>query len=152
MTARRPTVLFLCADNSVRSQLAEALMRHRAGGRFEVCSAGLTPKAVPPLVEETLREIGISAVGATSKPLNPFLGTRSVRWAIILRGADEPHAPRIFPFAARQLRWDIGDPLAGSVSADDSRQRLRRTRDQIDARVRAWIAELDGDARRSSVV
>jgi arsenate reductase (thioredoxin) len=152
MAARQPTVLFLCADNSVRSQLAEALLRHRSGGRFEVHSAGLTPKAVHPLVAETLREIGVADAGTIAKPLTPFLGSRSVRYAIILRAADEPQAPRIFPFAARLLRWEIGDPLAGSVSEEDSRQRLRHTRDAIDERVCAWVAEIDAAAPRSSTL
>jgi arsenate reductase len=144
-------VLFLCPDNSTRSQIGEALLRHRGGARFEACSAGLAPKPVHPLVGEVLREIGVEPAPLEAKRIGPFLGTRTIRYAVILRGGEERDAPRIFPFAARTLRWDVPDP-ALSPSADDddqARERLRRTRDDIDARIRGWIGELEAETRRS---
>jgi protein-tyrosine-phosphatase len=135
MSADKPTVLFLCADNSVRSQLAEALLGHRCGDRYECRSAGLTPKPVHPMVETVLREIGVEA-DLASKPIGPFLGRRAVRHAIILRGADEAEAPRIFPFATHTVRWEVADPSRELPA-------LRRTRDEIDGRVRSWLASAE---------
>jgi protein-tyrosine-phosphatase len=150
MAALPPTVLFLCADNSIRSQLGEALMRHRAGDRFEVQSAGLAPKPVHPLAEPVLHEIGVEAGSLSSKPIGPFLGRRPVRYAVILSDPDETNAPRVFPFATRTLRWNVGDPIASDSSDAEALERVRRVRDEIDLHVREWIVELDRLERPSS--
>jgi arsenate reductase (thioredoxin) len=55
----KENVLFLCTGNSCRSQLGEALLRQRAGDRFNACSAGVAPKGVHPLTIKVLEEIGI---------------------------------------------------------------------------------------------
>jgi len=151
MPAEKPMVLFLCVNNSLRSQMAEALLRHHAGDRFASCSAGLAPRPVHRLVPEVLAEIGVDASHLETKPLRSFLARRGVRWAVILRAVDERNAPRLFPFAARTLRWEVPDPGCDGCSEVASRDAMRRTRDDIDARVRAWLAELDGAARTSSV-
>ena len=144
MSAAPPTVLFLCTDNSVRSQLGEALLRHHAGDRVDACSAGLAPKPVHPLVSEVLREIGIEAPALEPKSIGPFLGRRGVRYAVILRDADEADAPRIFPFATRTVRWDVDDPArAGDVPL----VHFRRVRDDIDAHVRDLLTTLAADQR-----
>lgn len=143
MSAEKPRVLFLCADNSARSQMAEALLRHRAGGRFEACSAGLAPRPVHPLVERVLREVGVdTAESLEAKRLASFLGTRSIRYAVIVGEHGEPDCPKIFPFAARTVRWAIADPLAGEDASDECESRLRRTRDEIDAHLQTWLAEV----------
>ncbi|MFN2369507.1 MAG: ArsR family transcriptional regulator, partial [Desulfurivibrionaceae bacterium] len=49
-------VLFLCTGNSCRSQMAEGLLRNRGGDRFEVASAGVSPRAIPPLTVEVMQE------------------------------------------------------------------------------------------------
>ena len=152
MSAEKPTVLFLCADNSVRSQLAEALLRHHCGDRYDCCSAGLAPKPVHPMVETALREIGIEPNALAPKPIRPFLGHRGVRHAIILRTPDETEAPRIFPFATNTVRWEISDPTsdAGSDSPHDDLAAMRRTRDEIDRRLTSWLTSREADAHRPS--
>ncbi len=149
MAATQPTVLFLCADNSVRSQLGEVLFRHRAGDRFEVESAGLSPKPVHPLVSEVLREVGLDTDALSSKRIGPILGKRSVRYAVILRDTDEAQAPRIFPFATRTLRWDVEDPTAAGAG-EETLERFRRVRDEIDAHVREWVRTIDATERHPS--
>lgn len=63
-------VLFLCTENRARSQMAEAIMRRRAGKRFEAHSAGSRPaSAIHPLAVEALHEIGIDAAGASPKSM-----------------------------------------------------------------------------------
>jgi arsenate reductase (thioredoxin) len=56
---QKQNVLFLCTGNSARSQMAEALLRHRAGDQFDAYSAGTDPKGVNPLTQRVLGEIGI---------------------------------------------------------------------------------------------
>ena len=57
-------VLFLCTHNSARSQMAEALLRHRAGDRYSACSAGMEPTEVHPLTLRVLDEAGVSTAGS----------------------------------------------------------------------------------------
>lgn len=64
------TVLFICTGNSARSQLAEAMLRHMAGDRFRVFSAGVKPKSVDPMALELLAANGISTLGLHSKSLD----------------------------------------------------------------------------------
>ncbi len=151
MSAEKPTVLFLCADNSIRSQLAEALLRHRCGDRYDCCSAGLAPKPVHPMVATALREVGIESDDLAPKPIGPFLGRRGVRHAVILRAPNETEAPRIFPFATQTVRWDVSDPRADFESSEDELAAVRRTRDDIDGRLTSWLANLQSrDLRHSA--
>jgi len=141
MPVEKPTVLFLCADNAIRSQLAEALLRHHASDRMESCSAGLTPRPVHRLVPEVLAEIGVDASQLKTKPLRAFLAHRAIRWAVILRGLTEENAPRIFPFANRTVHWDVPDPKGSGGSDVEAREAMRRVRDDIDARVLRWLSD-----------
>jgi len=142
MPAARQTVVFLCADNSVRSPMAEGLLRHYAGDRIEVQSAGLAPKPVHPLVNEVLGEVGVDGTVLASKRIVGILGKQRVRYAVILRESDEPDAPRIYPFATRTIRWDIKDPLSSDANDAEALERFRRVRDDIDDHVHALIAEM----------
>lgn len=68
------SVLILCTGNSARSQMAEGLLRHMAGGRFEVASAGTKPSSVRPEAIAAMRELGIDLIGHRSKSLDEFAG------------------------------------------------------------------------------
>jgi predicted protein tyrosine phosphatase len=75
-------VLFLCTHNSARSQMAEGLLRHLAGDRFEAMSAGTEATRVRPLAIRAMEEIGIDISGQESKTLDQYLQetlTRRVR-------------------------------------------------------------------------
>jgi arsenate reductase len=65
-------VLFLCAHNSARSQIAEGLLRHFYGERYEVFSAGSTPTHVNPLAIKVMAEIGIDISNQRSKSIEEF--------------------------------------------------------------------------------
>ena len=134
----RPRVLFLDATNSDRSQIAEALLRLRAGEMFEVCSAGLRPR---PILEDTrrlLREAGVNPDGLRPKSVGEFLARVPVRYGIILGQRGEPHAPRIYPFAARTWNWDCPVPrqLRGPAA---QLTMLREIRDDLEGRIREWL-------------
>ena len=69
---RKQKVLFLCTQNSARSQMAEGFLRHLAGDRFEVMSAGIEPiDEVHPCAVEAMREIGIGISDQYPKDLKP---------------------------------------------------------------------------------
>jgi ArsR family transcriptional regulator len=60
-------VLFICTGNSARSQMAEVLLRHKAGDQFEVFSAGTQPESVDPLAINALSNFGLSVIMVSPK-------------------------------------------------------------------------------------
>ena len=72
--ARKLKVLFLCSHNSARNQMAEALLRHCGGDRFEVFSAGLEPSKISPYARRVLGELGLQMEGAVGQESAGLLG------------------------------------------------------------------------------
>src|SRR3954468_24013572 len=72
--ADRKRVLILCTGNSARSQMAEGLLRHDAGDRFTVESAGTKPSRVRPEAIVVMRELGIDISSHRSKHVDEFTG------------------------------------------------------------------------------
>jgi len=135
---RPPAVLFVCGANSARSQLAEALLRHRAGDRFEVHSAGLRPGTVHPLVAAVLAEGQVASDGLCAKDLGAVLGRHGIDHAIILCPEAEQECHRLWPFARQLHAWPLPDPAAAPLR--QQRAAFRRTRDTLLTRLEAWLA------------
>lgn len=150
MAAEKPRVLFLCAHNAARSQMAEALLRHLANDRFEACSAGLAPDGVHPLALDVLAEADVDTLGLRAKSVREFLGSRGVRYAIVLSQERSEGCPRIYPFATQTLRWPIPDPIPFDGENDDARARFRAVRDDIEARLRTWLGMVETPATLAS--
>ena len=133
------TVLFLGLANSTRTQMAEAILRHRAGDRFRAYSAGSVPGGLHTMTKRVLREIGIDPTPLVSKSLRAFLGRSTVHYAIILSHPEEKEGPRIYPFALEVLHWSFENPAI--VDGDDRQQlnAFRRVRDLIDRRICDWL-------------
>jgi arsenate reductase len=137
----RKRVLILCTGNSARSQMAEGLLRHDGGGRFEVFSAGVSPSHVRPEAVEAMREAGIDISGQRSKPIEEFAG-QEFDYDIPLCDNARERCP-IFPAAARRVHWSFDDP---AEAAGDHEARLavfRRVRDEIRARLREFALTRD---------
>lgn len=150
MAGEKPRVLFLCAHNAARSQLAEALLRHLAEDRFESCSAGLDPTAVHPLALDVLVEANVDTRGLRAKSVREFLGARGVRYAVVLSEEPSESCPRIFPFATQTFSWPVPDPVPAGDDDPTARERFRATRDDIAARLRAWLDTLAAPAVMAS--
>ncbi len=140
--ADKPRVLFLCTGNSCRSQMAEAILRHEAGDRFEPCSAGLEPKPVNPLTLQVLEEAGIDTAGLRSKSTSEFLGRVSIHYAIFVCDKAQQSCPRIYPFALQSLYWPFEDPAAFQGSSMQQVAKFRAVRDQIRTQIQTWLAGL----------
>lgn len=136
-------VLFLCTGNSARSQMAEAILRRRAGDRFEVYSAGLEPKGIHPLTVRVMEEQGYDLSGHRSKDVAEYLGQVHFGYLITVCGHAEAHCPRTFLGVSERLYWPIDDPAAFVGSEEETLEAFRRARDEIAARIEAWLAELD---------
>ncbi len=112
----RPRVLFLCTENSARSQLAEVLLRQLSHGSVEAYSAGTQPGTVNPLVAEILGE---AAQGLRSKHIDEFQGQHFDYVVTVCDRARE--ACPSFAGAEKQLHWSIPDPAA--VAGEEARLR-----------------------------
>ena len=137
-----PRVLFLCTANSARSQMAEALLRRHAGGRFEVYSAGIEPSEINPLTIRVLNEIGIDASGLWAKPVELFRGKMHFDYVITLCSDAEERCP-VFADTAIRLHWPFDDPAAARGSDEQKMVKFRTVRDQIEARILAWLESLE---------
>ena len=139
-------VLFLCTGNSARSQMAEAFLRKYAGDRFEVYSAGLEPKGIHPDTRRVMAEIGVDISHHSSKDLKQFLGQR-FGYLITVCANAEKNCP-IFPGVSVRMHWPFEDPAHFESSDDEKIAKFREVRDQIDARIPAWLAEQGPPVRR----
>ena len=143
----RPNVLILCTGNSCRSQMAAGFLRQLAGNRFDVFSAGTDPaERVHPLAVEVMAERGIDISGKKPTDVGEYLGRLAVRYLIIVcQGANEK-CPRIFPGMLNRLFWPFDDPAAFEGTEAATLEKYRTVRDQIEARIREWLAELSKTA------
>lgn len=132
-------VLFLCTGNSARSQMAEAFLRKFAGERFEVYSAGLEPKGIHPYTRQVLAEVGLDISQQTSKDLSLYLGKVHFGYLITVCANAEQRCP-VFPGLGMRLHWPFDDPAAIGGSEVERLNGFRRVRDEIAARVQAWLA------------
>jgi arsenate reductase len=126
-------VLFLCTHNSARSQMAEGLLRHLAGDRFEVMSAGTEAAHVRPLAVKAMEELGIDISGQESKTLERYLGQPLDYVITVCDAANE--ACSVFPGAKRRLHWSFEDPAQAAGSDEDRLRVFRSVRDAIRKRV-----------------
>src|SRR5215204_4977456 len=125
----RRTVLFLCTHNSSRSQMAEGVLRHLAGDRFEVHSAGKEATAVRPQAIEVMCELGIDISGQQSKTLERYLGQP---FDYVITVCDEANeACPFFPHAAERLHWSLTDPAAAQGTEEERLEVFRSVRDRL---------------------
>lgn len=135
----KPSVLFLCAHNAARSQMAEALLRRHAGERFDVASAGLEPTEVHPLTLRVLNEVGLDVSSQRAKGLEGIMGQRTFQLAIIVCERTQKNCPAIYPFALQRFDWPFEDPAEAQGSEEERLQKFRDVRDQIEARILEWL-------------
>jgi arsenate reductase (thioredoxin) len=137
----KENVLFLCTDNSCRSQMGEALLRERAGERFNAYSAGVNPKGVHPLTIKVLEEKEIDTSKLRSKDVAEFLGKLSVHHLIVVCDNANESCPRIFPGILDRQFWPFDDPPAFQGTDEEKLNKFREVRDAIDKRIQQWVAE-----------
>ena len=133
-------VLFLCTHNSARSQMAEGFLRHLAGDRFEVASAGTEQTTVRPEAIEAMRKRGIDISRHTSKTLERFLGQH---WDYVITVCDQANeACPIFSGARHRLHWSFPDPSA--VHGEGRQAAFNEAADAIRRRLQEWLPTASG--------
>lgn len=137
-------VLFLCTGNSARSQMGEAFLRHFAGEQFEVHSAGLEPKGINSYTIRVMDEVGIDIRGQHSKSTREFIGRMFFHYFItVCSDADKKCPQALWAQGGKKLHWPFDDPAAVEGTDEEKLAKFREVRDQIAARVKSWIAELE---------
>jgi arsenate reductase len=129
----RRKVLFLCTHNSARSQMAEGLLRHLAGDRFEVHSAGTEATRVEPEAIASMTGLGVDISGQESKGLERYLGEPFDYVVTVCDDVNE--ACPVFPGAKNRLHWSFGDPSRATGSDEERLEVFRAVRDEIQRRI-----------------
>jgi arsenate reductase len=145
-------VLFLCTHNSARSQMAEGLLRHFYGGKYEVFSAGSSPTQVHPLAIEVMDEMRIDISRQTSKSIEEFRNKDIDVVASVCKSSARVVCPfcsspliggrpeiidATLPGAKRYIHNGFDDPSEVDGSDEEKLAAFRRTRNAI----KEWILD-----------
>ncbi len=127
-------ILFICSHNSCRSQIAEGLINHLCGSRFQAFSAGIKKTEVHPLAIEVMNEIDIDISNQYSKHIDD-LSTNDFDYVVTV--CDQ--AKEICPFypGKKVLHQSFQDPSSMTGTKKEKKDAFRKTRDEIEQ----WIKE-----------
>jgi len=133
-------VMFICIHNSGRSQMGEAFLRHLAGDRFEVASAGIESGKLNPLVVKAMEEVGVSMKGHFAKKAQDYVD-RGEHFDYVVTVCDESNAERcpMFPGKHVRMHWGFPDPSALPGTDEEKLAGIRPIRDAIEAKVKEFI-------------
>jgi arsenate reductase len=136
---KKKKVLFLCTENSCRSQIAEGILRHLKGSKFDVFSAGTRPSVVNPIAIKVMAEIGIDISGHRSKSVQEFQGM-NFDFVITTCDAAGETCP-VFPGIARHLHWSFNDPANADGSEEEILSAFRKVRDEIKLQIQEEFSQ-----------
>ena len=141
---KKTKVLFLCTHNSARSQMAEGLLRHLAGDRFEVYSAGTQATSVRPEAISVMAELGVDISGQESETLERYLHEPFDHVVTVCDDANE--ACPFFPGAKNRLHWSFRDPSLATGSDEERLGEFRAVRDEILDRIEKELVPVGRDS------
>jgi arsenate reductase len=121
--------------------MAEGLLRHLAGDRFEIMSAGTEATSVRPEAIRAMADLGVDISGQSSNTLERYLGEPFDYVVTVCDDANE--ACPVFPGAKNRLHWSFQDPSRAEGSEEKRLEVFRKVRDEIQARIRKEL--LAGD-------
>jgi arsenate reductase len=132
-------ILVLCTGNSCRSQLAEGYLRHFAGNKAEVYSAGVETHGVNPRAIAVMAEDGIDISGHTSNNMNEY---RDIAFDYVITVCDnaKERCP-FFPSSAQQFHHNFPDPAKASGSEQEIMDQFRAVREQVKQYSAAFVSE-----------
>ena len=134
-------ILFLCTGNSCRSQMGEGFMRHMAGNKFEVFSAGVEPTQVNPYAIKVMAEAGIDISSHQSKSVDEFL-EQEFDYVITVCNHAKQICP-VFPGQYERIHWDIEDPADAKGSEQEKLAFFRKIRDEIKEKCLEFLNKLN---------
>jgi arsenate reductase len=128
--AIKPKVLFLCTENSCRTQMAEAFLRDMTGDEFDIVSAGADAGCLDLETVTAMREVGVDIASAQAKAVDPYLGSR-FQYVITLCDREKERSCPIFLSAFSRQTWPIESPAVLTAAGLDHGFAVRRARDEI---------------------
>ena len=133
-------VMFLCTGNSCRSQMAEGFARELGKGVIEPYSAGLTPAGLNERAGQVMKEIGIDISKQKSKSIEGQLLKKMDMIITLCDNAAE--ACPWTPPEIRRIHWPLKDPAKAEGTEDEIMAEFRKTRDEIEQKVKTLIDEV----------
>ncbi len=135
----KTSVLFICTLNSARSQMAEGLLNHLYGDRYEAFSAGTEKTRVHPLAIAAMKRIGIDISGHESKVVDRF---KERVFDIVVTVCDLARATCPFvPAKLKNLHWSLDDPSSATGTPEQQLAVFEKVRDEIRRRIEETFAE-----------
>ncbi len=132
-------ILVLCTGNSCRSQIAEGFLRHFAGSRAEVYSAGIETHGVNPKAIQVMAEAGIDISSHTSNHVNKYAAI-DFDYVITVCDNAKESCP-YFPSRAKKLHYNFPDPAKATGTEEEVMNEFRRVRDLIKTYSAEFVAE-----------
>lgn len=134
---QKKRVIFICTHNSARSQMAEGLLRHLAGDRYEVYSAGTVATKVNPLAIKAMAENGIDISYHTSDHIDKYMGMEFDYVITVCDNANE--SCPYFPTNKTKWHWSFEDPSAATGTEEERLAKFREIREQIAQRLQILL-------------
>ena len=136
-------VLFICVQNSARSQIAAALLNEMCGNHFEAQSAGLAPGVLNPLAVEALQERGIDiSRNKTQSVFDVWASARHIfAYVITVCSESEAQGCPIFAGVTTRLHWSFSDPGKFTGTHEERLEQTRSLIEQIRAKIDGFCEE-----------
>lgn len=132
-------ILVLCTGNSCRSQIAEGYLRHFAGDKAEVYSAGVETHGVNPRAIATMQEDGIDISNHTSNHIGEY-DNLDFDFVITVCDNAKERCP-FFPTKAKKFHQNFPDPAKAVGTDEEIKERFREVREQIKDYCRQFVAD-----------
>lgn len=133
-------ILFICVQNTCRSQMAEAVMKNKAGTHLKVYSAGLNPGIIHPLTLQVLEEKGYETSDLYAKPVSDFINTR-LNYVVYVCSALDDGCP-VFPGKFETLHWPILDPAKAAGTEEEILTAFHSPLTEIENRIEEFLENL----------
>ena len=130
-------ILVLCTGNSCRSQIADGYLKHFAGGKAEVYSAGVETHGVNPRAIAIMKEDGIDISQHTSNNVNEYT---HIPFDLVITVCDnaKERCP-YFPTSAQQFHHNFPDPAKATGTEEEIMQAFRSVREEIKAYCKEFV-------------
>jgi arsenate reductase len=140
MVINKKKVLFLCTNNSIRSQIAEGILKTYYKDKYKSFSAGVQPTSINPYAVEVMKEIGIDISDQYSKSINEF---QDEKFDYVITVCDNARETCPFFPGDRIIHKSFRDPFIHDGSIEENLESFKKIRDEI----KYWIIEYFGNKK-----
>lgn len=136
-------VLFVCAHNSFRSQIAEAILNEKYGNQFKADSAGLSKRAIDPLAIKVMKDYGLDISGNSVDSVFDFYKEgRLYDFVITVCSRESEKECPVFPGIRKRVNWEIEDPESYTGTQEEKLQKAEQLRDEIEKRIDLFVKSI----------